>query len=205
MRSRSSRDDLGQVATVDQPHGEVRHSALGAIGENRDDVGVLKHGGGLGLDFEPPQLPGVEQRRRRQHLDRHAAAQRDLPGLVDHSDPAPADLAPEPEIPQDVRRSRERTADWSSVASSSASSDKKPDRGQRAAAALLPRRDRALRAARGQGLLPARSVRPGRRPGRQAVHSPLPMSVGESFVILEIGHARRFLLRRGFWVDGVVA
>jgi hypothetical protein len=64
---------------------------------------MLKCRGGLCLDLEPAKLPGIEQRCRWQHLDRHAAAQRDLRGLIDDADSAPADLAPELEITQKVR------------------------------------------------------------------------------------------------------
>ena len=43
--------------------------------------------------LEPLELPRVQGRRERQHLQRHPAAQRELLGLVDDPHAAPADLA----------------------------------------------------------------------------------------------------------------
>ena len=56
-------------------------------------------GGRLGLVLEAGDLPGVEHGGERQHLQRHAAAQRDLLRLVDHAHAAAADLADERKSP----------------------------------------------------------------------------------------------------------
>jgi hypothetical protein len=81
-------------------HGVVVHAALAADAVHRDDVWVVQAGGGLGLDAEPLDLPGVHRGGHRQELQRHAAAQRDLLGLVDDPHAAAADLADQPEVAQ---------------------------------------------------------------------------------------------------------
>ena len=86
-------DHLGQGLALDELHGVVVHAALAADGVDRHDVGVVQAGRGLGLELEPLQLPGVQRRGERQHLQRHPAAERDLLGLVDDAHAAAADLA----------------------------------------------------------------------------------------------------------------
>ena len=96
-------DHRGQGLAVDELHGVVVHAALAADGVDRDDVRVVQAGGGLGLDLEPLELPGVERRGERQDLQRHAAAERDLLGLVDDPHAAAADLAEDAEVAQDAQ------------------------------------------------------------------------------------------------------
>ena len=97
-------DHLGQALALDELHGVVVHAPLAADGVDRHDVGVVQAGGGLGLELEPLELPGVERRGEGQDLQRHAAAERDLLGLVDDAHAAAADLAEDPEVAQ-LRRS----------------------------------------------------------------------------------------------------
>ena len=99
-------DHLGQGSPVDELHGVVVHAPLAADGVDRHDVRVVQAGGGLGLDLEPLQLPRVHRRGERQDLQRHAAAERELLGLVDDPHAAPADLAEDPEVAQDPRQGR---------------------------------------------------------------------------------------------------
>ena len=81
------------------------HAALAADVMDRDDVGVVQAGGGLGLGLEALQLPAVQGRSERQHLQRHPPPQRDLLGLVDHPHAASADLADQPEVAQPAEQS----------------------------------------------------------------------------------------------------
>ena len=75
-------------------------TVLPAHAEDRHDVGVVQLGRGLRLPLEPPHLLGVQQRTGRKHLERHAAAQRLLLGLVHHTHTAAADLAEDAVIAQ---------------------------------------------------------------------------------------------------------
>ena len=100
---RSSAMTCGQAAALDELHGVEGHAPLAADGVDRDDVRVVQAGGGLGLELEPLQLPRVHRRGNRQDLQRHAAAERDLLGLVDDPHAAPADLADDAEIAQHAR------------------------------------------------------------------------------------------------------
>ena len=52
----------------------------------------------LRLAVEAGHALGVEERRRRQHLERDATAERFLLGLVDDAHPAPPDLADDPVV-----------------------------------------------------------------------------------------------------------
>ena len=96
-------DDLGEAAALDELHGVVVHAALGADGVDRDDVGVVQAGGGLGLELEPLELAGVQGRGEGQDLQGHPAAERDLLGLVDDPHAAAADLAEEAEVAEPAR------------------------------------------------------------------------------------------------------
>src|SRR5262249_22315375 len=68
------------------------------------DVGVMEAGGGLRLELEALQLPGVECGTKRQDLQRHAAAKGNLLGLIHDAHAAPADLAKDAEIAEATRR-----------------------------------------------------------------------------------------------------
>ncbi len=63
--------------------------------------GVVELGHGLGLDPEPLQFQRVERRGSGEDLQRDAAPQGDLLGLVDDAHPATADLANQPILAQD--------------------------------------------------------------------------------------------------------
>ena len=97
-------DDLGEAAALDVLHRVERHAPLGADGEDRHDVVVVQAGGGLGLELEPLELAGVERRGHGEDLQRHAAVQRPLLGLVHDPHAAPADLAEDPVIAEDLGR-----------------------------------------------------------------------------------------------------
>ena len=62
--------------------------------------GMVERGGGAGFVLEALQLLLVEHRGERQHLQRDAAAERDLLGLVDDAHAAAADLAQDSKIAQ---------------------------------------------------------------------------------------------------------
>ena len=63
---------------------------------------------GLRLAAEPLQRPGVVRDLVGQDLQRHAAAQADLLGLVDPAHAAPADLAEDPVVPHTPRPAPDR-------------------------------------------------------------------------------------------------
>ena len=94
-------DDLGKAASLDVLHRVERHAPLGADGEDRHDVVVVQAGSGLGFELEPLELAGVERRGHGEDLERHAAVQRTLLGLVHDPHAAPADLADDPVIAED--------------------------------------------------------------------------------------------------------
>ena len=91
-------DQLGERRPVDELHGVVVDAALAADRVHRDDVRVVELRGGLGLDAEPGDLAGVDGGGERQDLQRHAAAQRALDGLVDDAHAAAAQLADDAEV-----------------------------------------------------------------------------------------------------------
>jgi len=93
-------DHLSQRQAVDVAHGEIVYAALAADGDHVDDVRMVELRGSLGLVLEPRHLPRIDDRREGKNLQRHAARQRDLLGLVDHAHPAPSDLADESKIAQ---------------------------------------------------------------------------------------------------------
>ena len=66
---------------------------VAADAKDRDDVRMVKLAGRLGLDLEPLALLGVDGGREGEHLQGHAPAERELPGLVDHAHPAAPHLA----------------------------------------------------------------------------------------------------------------
>ena len=91
-------DDQVQALTLDELHGIEADIAVLADLVDRHDVGVVQLGRGAGLAAEPLADRPVAGRLPRQNLQRHAAAQRDLLGLVDHAHAAAADLAHDPVI-----------------------------------------------------------------------------------------------------------
>ena len=82
-----------QRLAVDVLHRVVVDAVLLADGEDRHDVRMVQLGGRLGFVAEAGDLPLVEHRGERQDLERHAAVERNLLGLVDDAHAAAADLA----------------------------------------------------------------------------------------------------------------
>ena len=78
---------------VDVLHRVVVDAVLLADGEHGHDVRVMELGGRLGFVAEAGDLPLVEHRGEGQHLERDAAIERLLVGLVDDAHAAAADLA----------------------------------------------------------------------------------------------------------------
>ena len=78
---------------LDELHGVEMDAALAADREDRHDAGVMQLRGGLGLDLEPPELVRVERRGERQHLQGHAAVERELDRFVNDPHAAAADDA----------------------------------------------------------------------------------------------------------------
>ena len=76
------------------------HVPLAADGEDRHDVGVVQPGHGLGLAAEPLHRLLIGDGAESEDLERDAAAQRRLLGLVDHAHAAPAELAEDLELAQ---------------------------------------------------------------------------------------------------------
>ena len=93
-------DDPRQVAAVDEPHRVIGHPLGRSGGEDRHDVRMVQAGGGLRLDLEPLEMPGVERRGIGQDLQGDPPAERDLDGLVDDAHAAAAHLADQPEVIQ---------------------------------------------------------------------------------------------------------
>jgi hypothetical protein len=99
-------DDRGQGLSVDELHGIVMHAVLAADGEDRHDAGVVQVRRGPRLVVEALELPRVERRRERQHLERHAPSQGHLLGLVDDPHAPLAELAHDPEVANPLRKPR---------------------------------------------------------------------------------------------------
>src|SRR5712692_3504816 len=55
---------------------------------NRDDVGMIQSGSGLGFLREARSALGISELIRRQNFDRHKAIEACVPGLIDHTHPA---------------------------------------------------------------------------------------------------------------------
>jgi hypothetical protein len=93
-----TRDRFGEGLALDVLHGVIVDAALGADGEDGDNVRVMELGGGEGFVAEALKLARVEDRSERKDLERDAAAQRDLLGFVDDAHTAAADLAQDAEV-----------------------------------------------------------------------------------------------------------
>ena len=76
------------------------HTPLAADGVHRDDVGVVQLRRRLRLGLEPLQLPRVQGRGERQHLQRDAAVEGHLLRLVHDAHAAAAQLADDAEVAQ---------------------------------------------------------------------------------------------------------
>ena len=103
----SSSIDLVQPLALDELHDVVVPPAVLADAEDRHDVRVVQPRRRPGLALEPlDHGAGSVSRRVGQDLQRHAAAERFLLGLVDDPHAAPADLAHDPEVAQTLRPCR---------------------------------------------------------------------------------------------------
>ena len=101
---------------VDQVHGVEVVAVVLADGVDRDDVGVVQLGRGLGLALEALLGLGAHAQRGREDLQGHAALERDLAGLVDHAHTATADLAQQLEVAEALREvAGPRAACWVAV------------------------------------------------------------------------------------------
>ena len=98
--SRGLVEPIGERVSRDELHGVVMYTPVAADGEDRHDMRMMQGRHDLGLDPEPGELPRFDPGGRRQDLQGHATAERSLLGLVDHSHPAAADLADDPELAQ---------------------------------------------------------------------------------------------------------
>src|SRR5262245_8398675 len=76
------------------------HAALATDGKYRHNVRVVQLRRRVGLVLEALQLSWVHRRREGQYLQRHAPAEGKLLRFVDHSHPAPANFADDPEVTQ---------------------------------------------------------------------------------------------------------
>ena len=99
-------DQFGQRLSFDKLHGIIMDAALAAGGEDAHDVRVLDLCCRVGFILEALQLLGVKRGGEGQHLQGHAAAQRDLLSLVDNAHAAPAKFAQEAVISQRALRDR---------------------------------------------------------------------------------------------------
>ena len=89
-------DHIRQRVPLDVLHRVVVHAALAAHGVDRHDVCVVQAGRRLGFVLEALELPRVQDGGERQHLERHAPAERKLLLIGqagDRSDDAIRDLA----------------------------------------------------------------------------------------------------------------
>ena len=91
---------LLQGRSLDQLHHVEVQSLFAADREDRHDVGMVQLGGGQSLVFEAHQLPFVEHRGERQHLERDATLERDLLGFVDDAHPAATQFALDRKVAQ---------------------------------------------------------------------------------------------------------
>ena len=87
-----------QIRAVDEAHGDPQQVAVLTLVQDVDDVRVLERAEQVGLALE--SLPELRDRReaRVQHLQRHVAGQRAVPGEVDRAHAAGTQLALE-EVP----------------------------------------------------------------------------------------------------------
>ena len=100
-RSRSRRSSVMtsvEPLALDELHGVEADVSILAHLVDRHDVGVVQSCGGAGLAAEPLLDHPVAGDLPRQDLERNAAAQRDLLGLVNDAHAAPADLAEDPVV-----------------------------------------------------------------------------------------------------------
>ena len=91
-------DDQVQSLALDELHGIEPDIPILADLVDRHDIGVMESSRGPGLAAKPLLDHPVARHLPRQDLQRHAAAQRDLLGLVHDPHATPADLAEDPVV-----------------------------------------------------------------------------------------------------------
>ena len=82
-RHATARNQLRELLTVHQLHGQKTHTIGFFDRVDGDDVGMVESGEGLGLTLETGQPLGVGGQLGRQHLERHLAVQGRILGPVD--------------------------------------------------------------------------------------------------------------------------
>jgi hypothetical protein len=98
LQSPHVHEDRVEPRAGDELHDVIMNAQRLADSEDGDDVRMVQSSGGLRLAVEAGHALGIEERGRGQDLERDAAAERLLLGLVDDAHPAPADLADDPII-----------------------------------------------------------------------------------------------------------
>src|ERR1700719_797420 len=80
---------LCEAPALDVLHREVRSPAVVARSVYLDDVRMSQPRNGLGLAQESFPFHDMSRRAGQQHLDRDDAIERQMPGLINNSHPAP--------------------------------------------------------------------------------------------------------------------
>ena len=94
-RTRRFREPIAKRTSLDERHGVPWHPFEIAGREHRDDVRLLQSGGNKKFAAKPLERQFASQLGR-QHLERHAAAQRHLLGSEYTTHAAPAQFSLEP-------------------------------------------------------------------------------------------------------------
>ena len=85
-----SGDTFVHGSPVDELHGVIVNALFASHRIHRNDIGVVKTGGGLGLVAETIDLARIQNRSNGQQFDRDGSLQRNLPGAIDDTHaPAP--------------------------------------------------------------------------------------------------------------------
>ncbi len=90
--NRTIGEPSGQGRALDQPHGEVGLPLMIAHRVHRDDMWVIELGRRAGLCAESGHIECRGRGSVEQDLQRHDPTQAGLPGPIDHTHPAPAEL-----------------------------------------------------------------------------------------------------------------
>ena len=117
---RSSPHDRVEAPALDILHEVIMVPFLMPAAENRHDIGVVQPRRRPRFPLEPLDLLGFHEQARRQDLERDAPAQPFFLGLVNHSHPAAAHLADDPEA---VDRPDTHAADGADRSAASAATD----------------------------------------------------------------------------------
>src|SRR5262249_269166 len=96
-------DHLGQALPLDELHRIKMRATLAADVVHRHDVRVVQLRRGVRFIAKALQLPRIHRSGKRQDLQRHLPAERDLLRLVADTHAAPADFAEDAEITENSR------------------------------------------------------------------------------------------------------